>query len=330
MKKNYPNITAWFILAFLALVGYWIPGKAQEAPLSSDQLEIPEDALSFIVFGDWGRFGDDHQKEVSAQMAKTAKANHVEFFIVTGDNFYPKGVASIHDPHWKYSLEEIYTDFALQREWYVVLGNHDYMGDPEAQIAYSDISRRWTMPSRYYAKDIRLRDGSGKKIKFAMIDTNPLIPEFYANSEYGPNVSGQDTTAQKAWLARELSDNTDQVHWKIVVGHHPMYTGSDKRSEGYDTRRIRHTLDTVLEENGVDVYLAGHDHSLQHLVPHQGVHHFISGSASEKTQAARIPISKFAASAYGFMLFSVNKEKMVVHIIDETGQILYKTEITKK
>jgi len=326
MKKTNQKILA---LLFLAYICFLAPCLAQEKSTAEDQLEIPENALNFIVFGDWGRFGDDHQKEVSAQMAKTAKANHVEFFIVTGDNFYPKGVASIYDPHWKYSLEEIYTDFALQREWYVVLGNHDYMGDPDAQIAYSDISRRWTMPSRYYSKDIKLRDGSGKRIKFAMIDTNPLIPEFYANLEYGPNVRGQDTTAQKAWLARELTTDPEEVQWRIVVGHHPMYTGSDKRREGYDTRRIRHTLDTMLEENEVDVYLAGHDHSLQHLIPHQGVHHFISGAASEKTQAATIPISEFAASAYGFMLFSVNEEKMVVHIIDERGQVLYKTEITK-
>ncbi|MDN3670375.1 metallophosphoesterase [Echinicola jeungdonensis] len=327
--KNNPNLLAFLLLVFLAFSSPLDYCIAQEGLNNEGKLEIPEDALNFIVFGDWGRFGDDHQKEVSNQMAKTAKANDVRFFIVTGDNFYPKGVASIHDPHWKYSLEDIYTDFALQREWFVVLGNHDYMGDPDAQIAYSDISRRWVMPSRYYSKEFNLSDGSGKSIKFAMIDTNPLIPEFYSNLEYGPNVRGQDTTAQKAWLAKELAEDQEKVEWKIVVGHHPMYTGSDKRQEGYDTRRIRRCLDEMLVENEVDVYLAGHDHSLQHLIPHQGVHHFISGSASEKTQAGMVPISEFSASAYGFMLLSVNQEKILVHVLDENGQVLYKTEITK-
>ncbi len=329
MKRIISNLAVFsvlVILAFYSSLGFCF---AQDKSIEAGKLDIPADALNFIAFGDWGRFGDDHQKEVSAQMAKTAKANNVEFFIVTGDNFYPKGVSSIHDPHWKYSLEDIYTNFALQREWYVVLGNHDYMGDPDAQVTYSDISRRWVMPSRYYSKEFKLRDGSGKSIKFAMIDTNPLIPEFYSNLEYGPNVSGQDTTAQKAWLVNELSSIQDKVEWKIVVGHHPMFTGSKNRREGYDTRSIRNSLDAILVENEVDVYLAGHDHSLQHLIPHQGVHHFISGAASEKTPAGRISISEFAASAYGFMLFSVNQKKMAVHIIDENGQVLYKTELTK-
>jgi hypothetical protein len=29
-------------------------------------------ALNFIAMGDWGRNGDDHQKEVAAQMGKTS------------------------------------------------------------------------------------------------------------------------------------------------------------------------------------------------------------------------------------------------------------------
>jgi len=35
------------------------------------------------------------------------------------------------------------------------------------------------------------------------------------------------------------------------------------------------------------------------------------------------------ASEYGFMVFSVSKDKMVVNTIDYTGEIIYTTSITK-
>lgn len=292
-------------------------------------LEIPPKAVNFILLGDWGRYGDDHQTHVAEQMAKTAKEVHVNFYISAGDNFYPKGVASIHDPHWHYSFEEIYKNFAHQSEWYVTLGNHDYMGDPDAQVAYTNISRRWTMPSRYFQKTFNLRDGSGEKILISFIDTNPLIPEFYDNPEYGPNVKTQDTTVQKEWLKKILVEKETDVKWNLVVGHHPMYTGSDTRREGYDTKRIRGSLNRLFEDQKIDAYLAGHDHSLQHIISKQGVHHFISGSASEATQVGNLDNTKFASSEYGFLLFSITTGEMVVHAISHTGEILYRTAVKK-
>ncbi|WP_162054716.1 metallophosphoesterase [Pontibacter pamirensis] len=234
------------------------------------------------------------------------------------------------DPQWHYSFEEIYKDFAHQKEWYAILGNHDYMGDPDAQVAYSKVSRRWEMPARFFSKTFSLGDGSGGKIKIAFIDTNPLIPEFYSNSEYGPNVRTLDSTAQKQWLRQVLVQEEEGVRWSLVVGHHPLFTASDKRSEGYDTKAVRRSLRNLLETSKVDAYLAGHDHSLQHLLPEGGVHHFVSGAASEATQVGKLDYSKFAPSAYGFLLFSVSAEEIVVHAISHIGQVLYRTAIKKQ
>jgi hypothetical protein len=76
-------------------------------------------------------------------MGKAAHTVEADFIVSTGDNFYPSGVASVQDPLWKRSFEDVYTAFSLQEEWYPVLGNHDYDGDAQAQIEYSRISRRW-------------------------------------------------------------------------------------------------------------------------------------------------------------------------------------------
>ncbi len=284
-------------------------------------------ALNFIAMGDWGRVGADHQKQVAAQMGKTASEVKAQFVIATGDNFYPSGVTSEFDPLFKYSFEDIYTAFSLQWDWYPVLGNHDYKSNPDAQVAYSKISRRWKMPARYYSKKIPINGDTTKQVLIAFMDTNPFIPEYYSNSEYGPNVKGQDTARQKRWLQKVLSDTSSNVQWKMVVAHHPMYTGGS-RTDGYDTKAIRNSLKPIFDKYGVDVFLTGHEHSLQHLVAGR-TQHFISGAASEKTTVHLVPESKMAASEYGFMLFSVTEKKVLVQTIDDNGKIIYTTEINK-
>ena len=285
-------------------------------------------SLNFLVMGDWGRNGADHQKQVARQMGKTATNQHSAFIIATGDNFYPSGVASEHDPLFKYSFEDIYTDFSLQWDWYPVLGNHDYKTNPDAQVRYSSISRRWKMPSRYYAKKIFINNDTSQQVLIAFIDTNPFIKEFYQNSEYGPNVCTQDTLAQKQWLDSVFNNASPSVKWRIVVGHHPPYTGGG-RTNTYDTKAMQRSVVPLLKKYKVDFYLAGHEHSLQHIYPPGTTHYFISGAASEVTPSAMLPESKFAASQYGFMSFLLTGNNATIQAIDYKGKLLYQTNIAK-
>jgi 3',5'-cyclic AMP phosphodiesterase CpdA len=95
-------------------------------------------------------------------------------------------------------------------------------------------------------------------------------------------VISQDSTAQKKWLDKVLSTNSPKVKWKLVVGHHPLFTATEKRRESYDTKAVRASLKSVLDKHQVDAYICGHDHDLQHLLPPGKTHYFVSGSASEK------------------------------------------------
>ncbi|MDI9365660.1 MAG: tartrate-resistant acid phosphatase type 5 family protein [Flavobacterium sp.] len=300
----------------------------KDAPKAGTVLQKNTKALNFLVMGDWGRNGANHQKQVADQMGKTAAEIKAQFIIATGDNFYPSGVISEFDPLFRYSFEDIYTAFSLQWDWYLVLGNHDYISKPDAQVAYSKISRRWKMPARYFSKKFYINKDTTQQVLIAFIDTNPLIPEFYSNSEYGPNVKTQDSTQQKQWLQQVLSDASPNIKWKIVVGHHPMYTGGS-RTDGYDTKAIRNSLQPMFDKYGVDMYLTGHEHSLQHLVTQGKMQHFISGAASEKTDVHLISESKMVASEYGFMTFTITNKKVLVQTIDEAGRIIYTTEINK-
>ncbi|MBT1703486.1 purple acid phosphatase family protein [Chryseosolibacter indicus] len=319
MSKTLLKITVAITLSLISIIL-----TAQTTERKGTALKTNPQAVNFIVMGDWGRNGEDHQKQVAAQMGKTASEASVDFIIATGDNFYPLGVASEYDPLWKYSFEDIYTAFSLQWDWYPVLGNHDYGANPEAQVNYSKISRRWRMPSRYYSKQISINGDTTQQILFAFIDTVPLIKGYYNGN--GHHVHDQDSTAQKLWLEKVLSTTSPNIKWKIVVGHHPMFTGGG-RTESHDTRSIRSVLQPLLEKYNVDAYVAGHEHSLQHMIAENKVHHFISGAASERTPVKMLPISKFALSDYGFMLFSVTPQKLLVQVVDHKGNIRYVTEL---
>ncbi|MFD2966043.1 purple acid phosphatase family protein [Sphingobacterium bambusae] len=311
----------------MALAASSRPTMIESEDLNSRASLKDEYDLHFVAIGDWGRNGADHQVQVAQQMGKWTANHPNDFIISTGDNFYPSGVISEHDPLWHYSFENVYTDFSLQWDWYPILGNHDYKSDPDAQVRYSAISRRWKMPARYYSKTFKLREQG--EVLMAFIDTNPLIPEFYKNSEYGPHVAGQQPEKQLAWLDKLLTDSSAQ--WKIVVGHHPIYTAGP-RTENYDTLAVRKVLEPILQKHEIPVYLSGHEHSMQHLkVSDKSFQQFISGSGSEVTPVKKgLAYSRFEASSYGFMYFAINKTQLSVQCIDHEGSVVYQTIVPKK
>lgn len=285
-------------------------------------------ALNFIVFGDWGRMGEYFQKGVAREMGKAGYDLEPEFLVVTGDNFYPNGVASVQDYQWIGSFESIYSASSLQCPWYVVLGNHDYRGNVQAEIDYSKISRRWTMPERYYSKKVMIDEDPAQQVLLVFIDSSPFITGYYEESKYA-NVLQQDTVAQKRWLEKTLSDNDPQIKWKIVVGHHPLYTGGD-RIDDPSTLDMRKSFKPLFDKFNVDLYLCGHEHSLQYVKPEGKTHYFISGAGSEATEAVKYPqIGKFAAAQGGFMAFSMTEKKAMVQVINHLGKVLYVSEIGK-
>jgi hypothetical protein len=296
---------------------------------SDTSLTIPKKTLNFIAMGDWGRNGEYNQREVARQMGITAKALKGSFIIALGDNFYPSGVASILDHRWVDSYEDIYTAHSLQDDWYVVLGNHDYKGNPDAELQYSKVDRRWNMPARYFSKKIFINGDTSSQVLLVFIDTTPLIAEYYHSADHAGNVKSQDTLAQRKWLEEVLSDPSPNIKWRIVAGHHPIYSGG-KRIDAPETRELNQRLRPIFEKYKVDAYIAGHEHSLQYIKPEGHTHYFISGAGSETTPAVLYPDGgKYAISENGFMAFSITPESMLVQVQSYQGKVLYKETIRK-
>ena len=277
--------------------------------------------LNFAVIGDWGHPGPTDQPAVAHQMGIACQKASAKFVISVGDNFYNNGVTSVTDPRFQQSFENIYTAPSLQVPWYLVLGNHDYNGNCDAQIAYSKTNKRWNMPARYYSK---VHDVDAEtKVEIFHIDTCPMVIA-YQNDLKMKDIRQQDTKVQLAWLNQALAAST--APWKLVVGHHPIY--SSGLGHGTQPELVERVL-PLLEKHKVQAYFAGHDHDLEHLQTGT-LNLFISGGGFEHRPMRDLPQSKFAdPSISGFAMASLSANELNISLVDSLGNTIYSTSVPR-
>ncbi len=287
---------------------------------------ISDRSVSFLVIGDWGRRGKENQQEVANQMGIYGAQINSSFTISVGDNFYETGVTSTSDSHWKETFENVFTAPVLQKRWYVTLGNHDYAGSVQAQVDYTKLSKRWYMPNTYFSETIAVDDTT--KALFVFLDTNPFVNKYYSKAVWNRNyneIVKQDTLAQFRWCDSVLAHSNAQ--WKILVGHHPVYSGSTYHG---DTPEMIEKILPLIKKYHVQVFLCGHDHDLQHLKPNnESTDYFISGGGSSVRPTKMKPFSRFGEGISGFLAATLSNKTMSVNFIDYNGNILYRTEVNR-
>lgn len=312
-----------------SFIGHLLASNLPAAP-------TPESNLSFLIFGDWGTHGGVPQMQVAGQMTRTAESLNPAFMIAAGDNFYDAGVQDVHDAHWQASFERVYAARSLQIPCYAILGNHDYCGNCDAQIEYAQSHPRWVMPARFYTHSHTI--GETGTVQFFHLDTCPFLRDYHkppslatshdektfdARQRILANVSTQDTARQLDWFKQELS--TSKADWKIAVGHHPIYSGG---THGDQPELIEQVL-PLLRQYGVQVYLCGHDHDLQHLQA-DGINFFCSGAAGARLYPLHhTDQMRFAQSTFGFMSASLKRDELAVQLIDDHGTIVYQTTVPR-
>ena len=314
---NNKIITSFALIAFVAITACNLPKKLLgNKVVPTNDTTVKDDRYHFFVLGDWGRRGKQHQQEVADQMIVQSKKLNAQFLVAVGDNFYDDGVQSVTDSHWAESYTNVYKELATKTDWYVALGNHDYRGKPEAELAYHSINPRWNMPSRYYSKVVTTADGQNVLLLF--IDTNPFVKDYYAKNNM-PEIKTQDTAAQRIWIEKTLAQSKET--WKFVIGHHPVFSSSTKHG---NTVELVEMLKPLLDKYHVQAYIAGHDHDLQHNQPDgSNVDYLVSGAASEIRDAATYETTKFSASVPGFVDMSIKGDSLLVNFIDNNGKVIY-------
>ena len=221
----------------------------------------PADAASIRVmaFGDFGN-GSNEQKTVAQTIAAYHRDRPLDFAITLGDNFYSVGMESTSDPRWQTWFEDLYGPLGVP--FYAALGNHDWghPDSPAAEIMYSGKTPSWRMPSSYYTF-------TAGPVQFFALDTQSVAL----------------AQKQRDWLDLELGRS--QARWKVVYGHHPIYSVGN-----YEDRPDLIASVLPILAHRADVYLAGHDHNLQALQPQLGVRFYIAGGGGAGlSESSRTP-----------------------------------------
>ncbi len=280
--------------------------------------------ITFIVCNDNGRNGYYDQKTIAATMGKMAEEIEPEAVLALGDMFHYQGVESVNDPLWSSNYESIYTHPELLVDWLPILGNHEYRGNTQAVLDYTDVSRRWNMPAKYYSRSFKEEQTS---LKVIFLDTTPLIDKYRKDNEKYSDAVKEDMAAQLKWLDGELASATED--WVIVVGHHPIYADTDKsKSERKD---MQERVDKLLRKHRVDMYICGHIHNFQHIKQSgSGIDYVVNSSASLSRENVRpVEGTLFCSGKSGFSVLSVGKDKLSLSMIDSQGGIIHRVTRNK-
>ena len=299
-------------LLILALISVCTFAQAQLTDYS-----IFDQKFNFYIANDLGRNGYYDQKPIAELMGTMGEEVGPEFVLATGDIHHFEGVRSVNDPLWMTNYELIYSHPELMIDWFPLLGNHEYRGNTQAVLDYSNISRRWTMPARYYTKTF---EDNGATIRILWVDTAPMIDKYRNDSETYPDACKQDYQQQLSWIDSVLTAAKED--WVIVAGHHPIYAETPKdESERAD---MQARLDPILRKHKVDMYICGHIHNFQHVrVPGSNIDYITNSSGSLSRKVKPIEGTVFCSPASGFSIVSANKKTLELRMIDKDGNVLH-------
>ena len=304
-------------MALSAIASCANPGQAPAD--HSAEWKTLKKPLNFYLANDLGRNGYYDQKTVAETMGKMAEAIDIEFVVAAGDIHHFEGVQSVSDPLWMTNYELIYTHPDLMIPWYPVCGNHEYRSNTDAVVAYSGISARWEMPSKYYTF---VKDEDGVTVRVVMLDTTPMIDKYREETDKYADASKSDYTEQLEWLDGVLSEAGED--WVLVVGHHPIFAYTDKTES--ERTNLQQRLDPVLRKYGnVDMYLCGHIHTFQHI-RREGcdIDYVVNSSGSlSRDDVQPIDGTVFCSNESGYSLITVDENELDLYMLDKEGNVLH-------
>ena len=278
-----------------------------------------EKSVNFYVANDLGRNGYYDQKPIAELMGRMAETVGIECVAAAGDVHHFEGVRSTQDPLWMTNYELIYSHPELMLPWYPICGNHEYRGNTQACVDYSNISARWEMPAKYYTKVVEDDDVT---VRLVFVDTTPMMDKYREDTEKYPDAGKEDIDKQLAWLDQTLAGAKED--WVMVIGHHPIYADTDKNeSERTDMQRRLNAV--LLKHNNVAMYVCGHIHNFQHIrKPGCTIDYVVNTSGSLSRENVKpIDGTQFCSGVTGFSLVCADMQELDLLLIDKDGKVVY-------
>ncbi len=207
-----------------------------------------------------------------------------DFAVMLGDNIYPDGATAGADgrddaERFRRIFHEPYAGLAANGadfRIYVALGNHDWRTSREgalAQVRYHEQTRP------FYMDGLRYRvapTGDRREVEVFVLDTHVMLSTYSllddALDDDGREVDSGKIDSTQPWALPRTEDEWRMVEWleealassparwKIVMGHHPLWSSAGSK---YQQARMMRRLILPALCRHADMYLAGHEHTLE-------------------------------------------------------------------
>jgi tartrate-resistant acid phosphatase type 5 len=283
-------------------------------------------ATQILMVGDWGYEDFAAQSRVADAMQQYVREHNLttDALLMLGDNWYGKLPGGAVSDRWKTQFEDMYPKSVFNCAAYAIPGNHDYQRMPESKVAAElEYARkggtRWTMPSLWYRFDF---PATNPLMTVIALDSNMPHHEELTVKHANFTLTEQQRTEQLTWLEAELM-KPRTTPFLVVMGHHPIFSNG---LHG-DNKILMQDWEPLLRQHKAHLYLAGHDHDMQHLEFDGHPTSFVlSGGGGADLYTLKIEEAQrgpYAAKVYGFSHLEVTPEKMTLRHLDETGKLIH-------
>ncbi|PIE24410.1 MAG: hypothetical protein CSA62_03790 [Planctomycetota bacterium] len=279
-------------------------------------------SLRFVAFGDtgdlpwWGFMLDGPIRLSSlgkglvghhpAQWAvgRDAAALAPEVFLHLGDVVYPRG-------EWRHYEVTTFAPFAelfANCDVHVTIGNHDAMTENGAPM--------------FRAFELPIRKGGKDSFYYEFVH-GPV--HFFNVASYG--VSFAKGSEQRRWFEEHL--RASKSPWKVVFTHRPLWSASRSR-KARTSVQWRKDLHPFLAEQGVRLFLSGHDHTYQRYKERDGVNYVIAGGGG-KSLYDMVEDENLAKKAkrFSYVIVDATPERLLLQARDLHGVIFDTCELRR-
>lgn len=282
----------FLLFSLLSGLGLTIFGKLLRSQ-TTPQPAIPanpvasstEPLLRFVSVADTGT-GARGQYAVATAMARYHQQNPYDLVILAGDNIYNNGEMEKINAVFEKPYQPL-----LQKgvKFQACLGNHDIRTENgDRQVTYP----AFNMKGRYYT----FQRGD---VQFFVLDTN----------------TNANWSIQRSWLEQELSRS--KARWKIVFGHHPIYS-----SGAYGvTQAFVQSLSPLFKTYNAQLYINGHDHNYERTQVINGTTYLVCGAGAGLRPVGRSSWTAHSAEKLSFAAYEVYADKIVIKGIDTNNRI---------
>ncbi len=270
----------------LALGGHHLISKATASPESSS-------SFRFVALADVGT-GNIGQLAIADVMNDYFRQNPFKLVLMAGDNIYEDG-----------AIERVGATFGrpyrfLRKQkvpFYAVLGNHDIRTNNGVdQVNYSAFNMQGR---RYYTFTQGI-------VQYFALDTN----------------SNANWSKQLNWLAKNLAKSN--ATWKIVYGHHPLYSSGVHGSSS----ELIAKLSPLFARYGVHLYINGHDHDYERTKPIGGTTYLTCGAGAKTRPVGSSDWTANSAARLSFATIDVYPERLEIQGVGKDGKVFDRGEIT--